>query len=165
MLLRPIRHYFYNPINNPKLSLNAMSNRRIKVEELHKIDIHCTVTSGYWSRRIGDYKLCLSSELIGERYFLVLDVNTVRAPIRYLLSSRTIGGRLQRGGKIPWDKSEVWYVHGRNNKRYRFLYINPSTFEIGTRDDHGARYHYNCLSERQRLRYREYLDVKRRKRI
>jgi hypothetical protein len=39
--------------------------------------------------------------------------------------TRTISGRLRNGGRIPWDKSEVSYVTGGNNKRYRFLYINP----------------------------------------
>jgi hypothetical protein len=37
-------------------------------------------------------------------------------------------------------RREIWFVVGTNNKRYRFLYIDPKTFEIGTRDDHQAIY-------------------------
>ena len=57
-----------------------------------------------------------------------------------MLSTRPIWGRLQRGGNIPWDKSEVWYVHSANGRRCAHLYIDAATCSIGTRDEHGARY-------------------------
>jgi hypothetical protein len=112
-------------------------------------------------RTIGAYKLSLNPERIGGRYYLTLDVNNIRVPQRWLLSTRTIAGRLRRGGKIPWDKFEVWYVHGANNRRYRFLYVNPTTFEIGTRADHNAQYTYNCLSDKQRVELRKMRRVRR----
>jgi hypothetical protein len=134
---------------------NRMPSKRPRLEQLFRIDIHRTVTDGYWVRTIGGYKICLNPERHRNFDVLTLDVNNVRAPQRWILSTRRIAGRLRRGGKIPWDKSEVWYVHGSNNRRYRFLYVNPVTFEIGTRTDHRAQYTYNCLSDKQRIQHRK----------
>src|SRR5262245_10534283 len=136
-----------------------MSIRVRRTSELLRIDIHRLVTNGYWSANIGDYKVRLSPECIGGQHYLVLDVNNCRLPKRWLLSSIPIIGRLKY---IPWDKSEVWYVQSSTNphRRFRFLYINARTMDIGTRDEHCARFPYNCFSERQRIRYREYLAVR-----
>jgi hypothetical protein len=128
------------------------------LEELIKIDIHRLVKNDYWSGTVGDYRLELNPISDGKDYFLALNVNGVRTPQRWMLSTRPIRGRLQRGGRVPWDRSEVWYVHGRDGRRYCHLYIDPVSHQIGTRHDHGARYRCNCLSRKQRQaekRFRE----------
>src|SRR5262249_25407236 len=38
-----------------------------------------------------------------------------------------------------YDCSEVWYVVGANGKRYQFLYVDPESCRLGTRDDHFPR--------------------------
>jgi hypothetical protein len=128
------------------------------LEKLIKIDIHRLVRNDYWAGIVDGYKLELNPVRSGETYFLMLDVNGSRAPQRWMLSTRSIRGRLWRGGRIPWG-SEVWYVHGANNKRRRFLYINAATCEIGTRDDHGARYRCCCLSHKQWLAHKRFRDT------
>jgi hypothetical protein len=144
-----------------------MRSNRPRLEKLLKIDIHRTVTDGFWVKTVGGYKIALNPERHHGMHVLTLDVNNIRVDQQWHLSTRTIAGRLQHGGTIPWDKSEVWYVHGsanaplgRNNRRYRFLYINPTTFEIGTRADHNAQYTYNCLSDKQRIAYRIARDIR-----
>jgi hypothetical protein len=132
-----------------------MITQRPRVEQLTRIDVHRAVTDDHWVKTVGGFKISVNPERHRNLDVLTLDVNNVRAPQRWLLSTRTISGRLRNGGKIPWDKSEVWYVTGGNNKRYRFLYINPVTFEIGTRTDHRAQYTYNCLSDKQRIEHRK----------
>jgi hypothetical protein len=134
---------------------------RLKVEDLIKIDIHRTVLAGYCERRVGEYRLRFSTEMVGNDYCLVLDVNSVQVPMHWTLCSMTIRGRLRNGGRIPWDRNEIWYVVGDHNKRYKFLYINLNTFRIGTRDGLGARHRSNCMSRRQQIRYRQYLRLKR----
>jgi hypothetical protein len=126
------------------------------LQELIRIDIHRLVRNDYWSATVGSYRLELNPVSYGKNYFLVLDVNGVRTSQRWILSTRPIRGRLQRGGKIPWDKSEVWYVHGNDGRRYCHLYIDAGTHRIGTRRDHQARYRCNCLSAKQRKAGKEF---------
>jgi hypothetical protein len=137
------------------------------LEKLIKIDIHRLVQNDYWAATVGDYRLELNPTRNGANYFLTLNVNDVRTPRRWMLSTRPIRGRLQRGGRIPWDNSEVWYVHSANGRRCSHLYINAATCSIGTRDEHGARYRGNCLSAKKReaeKRVREALHAIRRNR-
>jgi hypothetical protein len=91
----------------------------------------------------------LVPERFGGEFFLQLFVDYIRQPKRWLLSSRPLRGKLHRGGFIPWDKSEVWYVVGSNGKRYRHLYIHPEEFSIGTREEFGAWYDCDCYSDKQ----------------
>ena len=120
------------------------------LEKLIKIDIHRLVQNDYWAATVGDYRLELNPIRSGANYFLTLNVNDVPTTRRWMLSTRPIRGRLQRGGSIPWDKSEVWYVHSANGRRCSHLYIDAATCLIGTRDEHGARYRGNCLSAKKR---------------
>ena len=120
------------------------------LEKLIKIDIHRLVQNDCWAATVGEYRLELNPIRNGANYFLTLNVNGVRTTRRWMLSNRPIRGRLQRGGSIPWDKSEVWYVHSANGRRCSHLYINAATCLIGTRDEHGARYRGNCLSGKKR---------------
>jgi hypothetical protein len=133
--------------------------RRRKHEKLLKIDVHKLVDDGVWSRRIGQFQLSLDPERHQNSYILTLTVNGIRLPKSFKLSTRPIKGWLRNGGQIPWDKNEVWYVVGSNNRRYRFLYINLATFDIGTRADHNARYSYNLLSDKQRVEYRKIRNI------
>ena len=93
------------------------------LEKLIKIDIHRLVRNDCWAATVGDYRLELNPIRSGANYFLTLNVNDVPTPRRWMLSTRPIRGRLQRGGSIPWDKSEVWYVHSANGRRRSHLYI------------------------------------------
>jgi hypothetical protein len=135
------------------------------LEKLIKIDIHRLVRNDYWAATVGDYRFELNPIRSGANYFLALNVNDVPTTRRWMLSTRPIRGRLQRGGSIPWDKSEVWYVHSANGRRCSHLYIDAGTGSIGTRDEHGARYRGNCLSAKKReaeKRFREALHAIRR---
>ena len=136
------------------------------LEKLIKIDIHRLVRNDYWAATVGDYRLELNPIRSGSNYFLTLNVNDVPTSRRWMLSTRPIRGRLQRGGSIPWDNSEVWYVHSANGRRRSHLYIDAATCSIGTRDEHGARYRGNCLSAKKRQAeklFREALHAIRRK--
>jgi hypothetical protein len=84
----------------------------------------------------------LVPERFGGEFFLQLFVDYIRQP-------KPLRGKLHRGGFIPWDKSEVWYVVGSNGKRYRHLYIHPEEFSIGTREEFGAWYDCDCYSDKQ----------------
>jgi hypothetical protein len=120
------------------------------LEQLIKIDIHQLVKNDYWCGTVGNQWLELNPVRDEKNYFLTLDVNGMRTPKQWMLSSRPIRGRLHRGGCIPWDRNEVFYVVGADGRRCSYLYINPATREIGTRHDHRARYRCNCLSAKKR---------------
>jgi hypothetical protein len=120
------------------------------LEQLIKIDIHQLVKNDYWCGTVGNYRLELNPVRDEKNYFLTLDVNGMRTPKHWMLSTRPIRGRLQRGRRVPWDKNEVFYVVGADGRRCSYLYINPATDEIGTRHDHRARYRCNCLSAKKR---------------
>jgi hypothetical protein len=107
------------------------------LSDLIKIDIHKTVNeTGYWDRQIGQFHVSLVPELINGKHILSLFVNHLRQPMHWELSFRYHRGWLQHNGFIPHDCSEVWYVVGTNGRRYQFLYIDPESCRIGTRDDH-----------------------------
>jgi hypothetical protein len=99
---------------------------------------------GCWTLQIGQYEVSLVPERFGGDFYLQLFVDYVRQPKRWVLSSRPLRGKLHRGGFIPWDKSEVWYVIGSNGKRYRHLSIHPEQLRIGTREEFGAWYDCDC---------------------
>jgi len=105
--------------------------------DLIKIDIHQLVNEvGSWERRTRGFDIALVPETFGEECNLVLFLNGQRQPMQWRLSSKPHRGWLQRGGFIPPHNDEVWFVVGSNGKRYRFLFIDPDTTAIGTRDDH-----------------------------
>jgi hypothetical protein len=111
------------------------------ISNLVRIDIHKLVNEvGFWDRQIGKYHISLVPDRWGNHYFLQLFVNNVRVNKTFELSFQPHRGWLQRNGFIPYHHDTIWYVVGSNKKRYRFLYIHPTTHEIGTRDDHQAIY-------------------------
>ena len=67
---------------------------------------------------------------------------------------RTIAGDITyRGGYIPRDKAWVYYVVGRDGRRFRCLHLMAlpgENFRIGTRSDFRAVYTSTCYSHRQR---------------
>jgi hypothetical protein len=131
----------------------------LSLEELIKIDIHQLVKNDYWCGTVGNHRLELNPVRDEKNYFLALDVNGMRTPKRWLLSTRPIRGRLQRGGSIPWDRNEVFYVVGADGRRCSYLYINAATREIGTRHDHRARYRCNCLSAKKRQAEKQFREA------
>jgi hypothetical protein len=58
---------------------------------------------------------------------------------------------LRNNGYCPPDRRYIYYVYGRDGKRYRALYLRGNN--IGTRVDHGLRYPRDCMSRRQRAAY------------
>jgi hypothetical protein len=129
-----------------------VSDAKTKVEELIPVNIHHAVTR-HWARVIQGNHISFSAENHNNREILVLYVNGIRKDFYWYLSSHVIKGRLRRGGKIPWDKNEVYFVIGRDNKtRYRYLYIDPiapDNLPIGTKTDFGARYLSRSLSKKK----------------
>jgi hypothetical protein len=115
------------------------------LHDLIRIDIHRLVNEvGYWDGQIGPYLVSLQPERFGKVQFLALHLNNIRQPKEFQLSSQPHRGWLQRNGYIPYYHSEIWYVIS-NGKRYRYLYINPETTEIGTRADHFPGVHRQYL--------------------
>jgi hypothetical protein len=142
------------PLRIPQLLMFRQENRRFRILprkselpsrnlqpmkkylcDLIKIDIHKLVNEvGSWETRIRGFDIALVPETFGKACNLVLFVNGQRQPMQWKLSSRPHRGFLQRGGHIPPHHDEVWFaVAGK--KRYRFLYIDDDTMDIGSRDD------------------------------
>jgi hypothetical protein len=84
----------------------------------------------------------------------ILLVNDVLQPVRWQVYERRIAGDITyRGGYIPKDKAWVYYVYGRDGRRFRCLHLMAlpgENFRIGTRSDFGAVYTSTCYSRRQR---------------
>jgi hypothetical protein len=131
-------------------------SRVLRTSDLIKIPIHAAFVAGDYMLRIGPYRLDLIPEEVHGRDALRLYVDKSPTPKVFFISAVKICGKLQRGGFIPWDRSYRYHVVGIDGRSYRFLYVRPKTFEIGTRDDFGARFPYNVLSKGQRRRYRAY---------
>jgi hypothetical protein len=140
-----------------------MTNNKIKVlrvEQLTiKVPIQKLVYDGAWVRIIGNTKIELGHVPDGIR----LLVNDVLQPVHWQIHERRIAGDISyRGGFIPADRCWVYYLIGRDSRRYRFLYILPVSegrFRIGTRKDFGAVYSRDCYSRRQRKIARECLLI------
>jgi hypothetical protein len=81
-----------------------------------------------------------------------LTTDGYRHPIRWKVSEDQIKClHLRNGGGCPEDRRYIFYVYGRDGKRYRALYLRGDN--IGTRVDHGLRYPRDCMSRRQRAAY------------
>ena len=125
--------------------------KSIKVEQLTiKIPIQALCYDAAWIRVIANTKIELRHVQDG----IVLLVNNVQQPVRWQVYERKIRGDIShRGGYIPQDKQWVYYLIGRDGRRYRYLYLLPlpeGGFRIGTRTDFGAVYSRDCYSRRQR---------------
>ena len=68
---------------------------------------------------------------------IALTTDGFRHPIRFRVYEQTIKClELNNGGYCPADRSTIFYVFGRDGRRYKDLYIfNGTNFEIGTRGD------------------------------
>ena len=128
---------------------------KLKVEQLRNIPIQQLVYSGSWMRMIGNTKIELKHVENG----IILLANDVLQPVRWQVYERRIAGDIShRGDYIPRDKAWVYYVVGREGRRYKNLYLlalSGGDFGIGTRDDFGAAYTTSCYSRRQRRIARE----------
>ena len=84
---------------------------------------------------------------------IALTTDGFRHPIRFRVYEQTIKClELNNGGYCPEDRSTIFYVYGRDNRRYKFLYIfnGPNGQEIGTRADFPIYYPCQVRSKRDR---------------
>jgi len=83
---------------------------------------------------------------------IALTTDGSRHPIRWRVYEQTIKClELRNNGFCPADRSTIFYVFGRDGRRYKDLYIfNGTNFEIGTRGDFPLRYPCQTRSKRQR---------------
>jgi hypothetical protein len=97
---------------------------------------------------------------------IVLTVDGVRHPVYWRVHEQTIKClHLRNGGGCPRDRRYVYFVYGRDGKRYRSLYLLVrDVFRLGTRVDHGLRYPRDCMSRRQRDAYKIRFDRRRARR-
>jgi hypothetical protein len=130
--------------------------RVLRTSDLIKIPIHVTFVAGGYMLRVGPYRLDLIPEEVNGTDALRLYVDRNPTPKIFLISAVKIRGKLQRGGYVPWDRSHRYYVVGNGGQRFKFLYVHPKSYNIGTCVDFGARFPYNVLSKGQRRRYRRY---------
>jgi|SRR6516225_4576864 hypothetical protein len=117
---------------------------KLKVEQPRNIPIQQLVYSGSWMRMIANTKIELKH--VGDG--IILLVNDVQQPVQWKVYERRIAGDIShRGGYIPADKCWVFYVIGRDGRRYRylcFLSLPGGNFHIGTRSDFRAVYTSSC---------------------
>jgi|SRR5262245_21192795 len=115
-----------------------MKRPKIFLDQLTKIPIHQIVSGhGYWQQNVQNRSVLLDCH----QGFLIfyLDGEPVR---QWRLSSQPHLGKLQHGGRIPWQGDEIYFVAGADGKRYRHLWLNIETLEVGTRKELGARYNW-----------------------
>jgi hypothetical protein len=124
---------------------------RIKIESLRKIPIKEVCQDG-WIKRIGNLQIMLQHH--PEGIYLFVD-GAKQQQVLWKVYERRIAGNISyRGGYIPTDKAWDWYVIGRDNRRYKNLYLlieGPNNFRIGTRakNEFNATYSRCCLSKRK----------------
>jgi hypothetical protein len=81
---------------------------------------------------------------------IAITTDGFRHPIRFRVYEQVIKNlRLENGGYCPPDRRFIYYVYGRDGRRYKALYILDGT-NIGTRADLGLRYPCQTRSHRQR---------------
>jgi hypothetical protein len=116
-----------------------LNKNKIWPSELLKIPVQIIVFEGSYETRISSHQIVLVPEEINREYFLLLFVDGIRQQ-NWKLSSQPHRGKLQRGGRLASD--EIFYVHGLNDNRhrYRFIFINPASLQIGTADEIPIRY-------------------------
>jgi hypothetical protein len=130
---------------------------RIRIEKLRKIPIKAICQDG-WIKRIGNLQVMLQHHPEG----ICLFVDGVKQQqVLWKVYERKIAGDISyRGGYIPTDKAWDWYVIGRDNRRYKKLYLQvlgPNNFSIGTRSrqEFNATYSRCCLSRRKGMAVRD----------
>jgi hypothetical protein len=117
-----------------------LNKNKMWPKDLIKISVQKIVFDGGHETRISSHQIVLVPEEINHEYFLVLFVDGIRLQKNWKLSAQAHHGKLRHGGRITTD--EIFYVHGLNdNRRYRFLYCNPKSLQIGTRGEFQLRYH------------------------
>jgi hypothetical protein len=133
-----------------------MARKRIypRIKDLIRIFIHRTILAGEASVEVGPYTIRLKHEEFQGQEYLQLFVNNFRQPKSWRLSTKPLRGKLKYG-YIPIDRDEQYYVIGNDGRQYSHLFINPQTFDIGTRMDFGAKYACECLSAKDRIFNRE----------
>jgi hypothetical protein len=128
----------------------------LKINKFTKLRVIDLMTKGVWSRK----HLNLT---------LIPDLDTMR--IEVIRHGQHIGGwdvskqiipplpliyvrDKETGNIIRKDRSPecVYYVWGKDRKRYRYIYLRYDPFDMGTRTDLLLRYPTNCRSHWQRTK-------------
>jgi hypothetical protein len=118
---------------------------KLKIEHLKfRIGINELCYIGVWQRTVDGNKIRLEHHEDG----IHLLVNGIEHAVRWKVSEQEQTMQLRNGG---YPRPYVYYVYGRDGRRYRYLYLHGSC--IGTRNDHGAGYQVNYLSHKQRKRW------------
>jgi hypothetical protein len=132
-----------------------MQRKRPLIEELIKISVHHLVTNKPRARHVivdsEGNRLEFVDQIIGDEQRLVIYVNG-NPKLSFIIVDLPILGRL-KNNEIPWDRHRTYYLL-ENGKRYRHLYINPLTKQIGSRHSLGAIYTSETIGEKQKAFWR-----------
>src|ERR1700730_14489716 len=122
--------------------------QKLKVEDprLIQIPIQELCSTGSWSKEIikGRRSIALKYFDDGILRLTLFDKNLLPREIDTWKVFQREGNQLLNGGYTP---DYIFYVIGKNGKRYRNLYLfihDDGAFNIGTRGDFKLRYTYNC---------------------
>src|SRR5215813_5370992 len=129
-----------------------MQRKRPRIEELIKISVHHLITNKPGAKHVivdrEGNRLEFVDQMIGDEQRLVLYINKKQSSLSFVVVDLPICGRL-KNNEIPWDKNRTYYLL-ENDKRYRYLYINPMTKQIGSRHSLGALYTSETIGEKQK---------------
>jgi hypothetical protein len=130
--------------------------KRPLIEDLIKISVHHLVTNKPGAKHViidGQENLLeFDDQMIGDEQRLVLYFNEQQSSLSFVVVDLPITGRL-KNNEIPWDKNRTYYLL-ENGKRYRHLYINPLTKQIGSRHSLKAVYTSETIGEKQKAFWR-----------
>ena len=114
--------------------------------KLIRIPINDVCYNG-WAKTINGHQIELDLRSDG----IALTTDGYLHPIRGQVYEWVIKNlQLRHGGYCPYDKRYVYYVYGRDGKRYKDLYLFGTN--IGTRADFGLRYPCQVRSKTERKR-------------
>jgi hypothetical protein len=136
--------------------------RHPRVEELIKIPIHDLITNKPWARTSyvdnDGNRFHFIDEIVRDEQRLTVYINGLQTNIWFRLVDMPIRGRIKN--EIPWDRNRTYYVL-ENSKRYRALYINPVSKQIGTRYALRAVYTSEAIGRKRQEFWRQLQRVKR----
>jgi hypothetical protein len=129
-----------------KPTVKQQTQRRISVQEI--------CYDHPWIGNVNGYRIELEADEDGIQLF----VNGASGH-RWSVYQQTIKNlQLRNGGYCPFDKQWNYYAIGHDNLRYRHLFILPiakNNIRVGTKQEIGLRYRFNCLSKKQRRKWQE----------
>jgi hypothetical protein len=133
-----------------------MQRKRPRIEELIKISVHHLITNKPGAKHVivdrEGNQLEFVDQMIGDEQRLVLYINGQQSSLSFVVVDLPILGRI-KNNKISWDKNRTYYLL-ENGKRYRHLYINPLTKQIGSRHSLKAAYTSETIGEKQKVFWR-----------